>query len=440
MTWRPGDRSGGRARLTVALAVALSTALAGCGGSSSQAGARSSGPSSSTSAQPAFEPTPHDLAQIRAVVAKRAAALDHDDLQEWLSTVDPDNASLRSHQRVLFDNLTQLPDLVASYSLDTHELLVPDPVPGHDPTLRPTAVEHIRFSTFSHPVGNPLHLTFVRRDGRWVVGADTEEDDPAHLAAAQERPWFGVPVAVHAAGPMTVVVDAAEKGSLPRLTTEVHDDIRVVASLLGLPPRYRLLVDATTNGGSTSFSSTSKEQAAAVTFGVYDTNRSGARYTHPAGMVIKINPRLVDRLSTDTALIRHELTHYLLSQDYAGGSPKWLSEGIATWVQYYPDDFRSLAVPAAFYRRLQHADHRLPIVGLFNDDPAVNYQIAQAAVTWLVDHYGVSRVLALMKAYREGYAGPDVDALTPRLLRTVLGVSEQQVVDGAFGLLASYQH
>src|SRR3954453_21273549 len=87
-------------------------------------------------------------------------------------------------------------------------------------------------------------------------------------------------------------------------------------------------------------------------------------------MVIKINPRLVDRLSTDTALIRHELTHYLLSQDYAGGSPKWLSEGIATWVQYYPDDFGSLAVPAAFYRRLQHADHRLPIVGLFNDDPS----------------------------------------------------------------------
>jgi hypothetical protein len=61
-------------------------------------------------------------------------------------------------------------------------------------------------------------------------------------------------------------------------------------------------------------------------------------------------------------------------------------------------------------------------------------------VTWLVDHYGVAKVLTLMKAYRDDYAGADVDALTPRLLRQVFGVTEQQVVDGAFGLLASYQH
>jgi len=61
-------------------------------------------------------------------------------------------------------------------------------------------------------------------------------------------------------------------------------------------------------------------------------------------------------------------------------------------------------------------------------------------VTWLVAHGGVEEVLALMKAYREHYAGADVDALTPRLLRRVFGVSEQQVVDGAFALLATYRH
>jgi hypothetical protein len=33
-----------------------------------------------------------------------------------------------------------------------------------------------------------------------------------------------------------------------------------------------------------------------------------------------------------------------------------------------------------------------------------------------------------------------VDALTPRLLRQVYGIDEQQVVHGAFTLLAGYQH
>jgi hypothetical protein len=436
MNRRLGGRSASATALVAGLVVALPALLAGCGGSSSQAGAHPPRPSASTR----FEPTPRDLNEIRAVVAQRANALNDRDVHEFLATVDPTNDSLRSHQRTLFDNLTELSGLLASYSIDTSVLLVPDPVPGSDPTVRPSAVEHIAFSTFPHPVGNPLHLTFVRRDGHWVVGADNEEDDPSRLAAAQERPWFGVPVAVRRAGPMTVIVDQRKKASLGSLTAEIHDDIRVVASLLDIPARYRLLVDATSNGGTTSFSSTSNEQAAAVTFGVYDTDRAGEKYTDFAGMVIKVNPRLVDQLATNTALLRHELTHYLLSEDYSGGSPKWLSEGIATWVQYYPDDYPSLAVRPDFYRRLQHADRRLPVVGLFNTDPAVNYQIAQAAVTWLVDHYGVAKVLTLMKAYRDDYAGADVDALTPRLLRQVFGVTEKQVVDGAFGLLASYQH
>ena len=30
----------------------------------------------------------------------------------------------------------------------------------------------------------------------------------------------------------------------------------------------------------------------------------------------------------------------------------------------------------------------------------------------MVDHYGVAKVLTLMKAYRDDYAGPNLDALT----------------------------
>ena len=45
-----------------------------------------------------------------------------------------------------------------------------------------------------------------------------------------------------------------------------------------------------------------------------------------------------------------------------------------------------------------------------------------------------------MKAYRTGYPASNTDALTPRLLRQVYGVSQPSVVAGAFGLLDELHH
>jgi hypothetical protein len=70
----------------------------------------------------------------------------------------------------------------------------------------------------------------------------------------------------------------------------------------------------------------------------------------------------------------------------------------------------------------------------------VNYQIIEAAVARLVSHGGIPRLLELMKAYQTHYRGVDTDALTPRMLRLVYGIHEQQVMTGAFRLLAAYQH
>jgi hypothetical protein len=156
-------------------------------------------------------------------------------------------------------------------------------------------------------------------------------------------------------------------------------------------------------------------------------------------MAIKINPHESGSYSADAGLLRHELTHFLL-RDYSGSSPKWLVEGVATWIQYYPDSFGDSGVTADLYRRLLASDRRLPVLGLFNEDPQVNYEIAQAAVAWLVNNYGMPKLIELMKAYRQHYAGVDTDSLTPQMLRQVYGVSEPTVVSGAFGLLKQLQH
>jgi hypothetical protein len=50
------------------------------------------------------------------------------------------------------------------------------------------------------------------------------------------------------------------------------------------------------------------------------------------------------------------------------------------------------------------------------------------------------RLIELMRAYRDQYRDVNVDALTSRLLRQVYGVSQQQVVSGAFQLIATLRH
>jgi hypothetical protein len=433
-------RSGRGARLAAgALAGAL--VLAACGSHSSSS-ARPDLPGQATTRSPQkYEPTRRDFAAIRTLLDHRARAVLHDDESAFLATVDQRDHDLVAQQRTLFQNMAQLSVSSLSYTMDPSALLVPAAVEGDGPSVRPEIFEFLQIAgTLQHPVTNALEETFVKRGHRWLLGAETTPDDNEAFDSAQERPWYGVPIVARRLGPMTVLVDRDRAPTLDPLTTAIHDHIRFDADTLGVPASYRILVDATSNGNPTVFSSTSTEQAAAVTFGLGEADREDpTRFKALAGMAIKINPHEAGSYADDAGLLRHELTHFLL-RTYSGSSPKWLVEGVATWIQYYPDSFATTQVTDDVYRRLQAADRRLPVLGLFNDDPQVNYDIAQAAVTWLVEHYGMPKLLALMRAYRQNYAGVDTDSLTPRMLRQVYGIGEPAVVAGAFGLLDQLQH
>ena len=236
---------------------------------------------------------------------------------------------------------------------------------------------------------------------------------------------------------MTVLVDRDAAGTLDGLVDSISDDLDYTADVLDLDPVHDLLVDATSNGIAVNFSALTKVEAAAVSFGLFgpSSTGSGAR----VGSAIKINPDIVAEALEQRGLMRHELTHFLL-RDLNGSAPKWLAEGMASYVEYYPSDFSRLVVEDKFYDTLMAAERRLPIVGLFATDPAVNYPVSQAAVAWLEQRGGVARLKELMRAYRKGYQGVNVDALTPKLLRRVYGVRERAVVAGAFELLSQLHH
>lgn len=424
--------------LGVLLALSL---LAACGGSTSSGpGATTPSPGttspSGSSLSGKYQPTPADFRAVAAVLDRRAHAIRAHDLGAFLGTVDRSDATLVSRERMLFANMTRLPLASLRYAMDMSAALVPARISGHDPVLHPQVTEFLQLAgSLVRPVTNAVNETFVRRGDRWVVGAE-----PADQHQVQWRPWSGAPIAVRRTAAMTVIVDRSRASTLTSLTQAVHDDIAFDASQLGVPATYRVVVDATSSGAATTFSSLSKEEAAAVTFGLVEgTRESPVVGRRLAGLAIKVNPHNAAQLTQSTPLLRHELTHYLL-RSYSGSSPKWLSEGIATWIQYYPDSFSALAVPSALYSRLMRADRTLPSIGLFNDDPDVNYIVSQAAVTWLVSHYGMPKLIELMQAYRTHFRDVNADAITTRMFREVYGVTQREVVSGAFGLIAELHH
>lgn len=427
------------------LAVAASL-LAGCANSDKTSGPDAgAGPSaSSTTTSPSkssdggkYQPTHQDFRAVARVLDRRARAVQAHHEGAFLATVDRSDKPLVARQRTLFDNLAGLSLTSMRYRMDMSAALVPARISGHDPVLHTQITEFVQLGgSLDRPVTNGIDETFVRRGNRWLLGSD----GGSGAGGVQWRPWGGPPISSLRTDLMTVLVDRSRASTLQPLSQAIHDDIAFDAAQLGVPASYQIVVDATSTGGSTKFSSLSKEEAAAVTFGlVSGTRESPAVGRRLAGLAIKVNPKYAGTYAQNTPLLRHELTHYLL-RSYNGASPKWLSEGIATWIQYYPDTFSALGVSPALYSRLMHADRTLPSIGLFNDDPDINYIVSQAAVAWLVSHYGMSKLIELMKAYRDNFHDVNADALTTRMLRQVYGVTQQQLVTGAFGLIAELHH
>ena len=377
-----------------------------------------------------YDPTPGDYAQISLMLAQRAAAVVKGDQESFLESLDPEQPTLAEQQLVLFDNFRELGVTTLRYNLDRETIVTPDAVPGDDPFFRPEVAEVVGLPhTTRKPLVNPARMTFVKRENQWYVAGDSQPRDSDAYDAPLERPWFGEPISMTTRGAMTVLMDKAEDGRLDDLADSVTDDVLVASTRLQRDPQYRLLVDATSNGFAVDFSSVNDEEAAAVTFGLLGLDRDGYGLSAYA---VKVNPDLVSLATRQPGLMVHELTHFLLAR-VGGAAPQWASEGVADWTAYpsVPAYVLVYGDPSAVL-----AEDRLPIRGTFNLDPSVSYALSYGAVTYLVAQRGIDRFLDFMLEYRKRYDGPDVDALTPKLLKRFYGFTEDHVVQEAQRLLS----
>jgi hypothetical protein len=423
-----------RRALVAALVVSVVTGLGGCSLDEGDVAARRTSAQGAPSATvDPDDPTPEDLDEIQRLLAARAQAALAEDREAFLATVDPKQPKLLAQQRTLYENLAALDLTRMSYDLDRQTLLVAAGVPGKDKTARPAINEYIQIEgTLNKQVINPVQMTFVQRESGWYLGAENQRKVTTSMESPQERPWFGGPIAVRRSGEMTVLVDRPKADILDGLVDSVRADIAYAADVLELKPEYDVLVDATSNGLSVDFSKLAKEEVAAVSFGLYG-------YGGRVGSAIKLNPENVAQVLDQENLMRHELTHYLL-EDYNSSVPPWLSEGVAMYVELEARDLSRYVVDDEFWDTLQESDRDLPGKGTFSLDPSTNYFIGVAAVIRLVNRAGIDDLKRLMRAYTKAYDGPNVDALTARLLRKIYGMREQELVNEAFAELAELHH
>jgi hypothetical protein len=402
--------------------------VAGCDGSKSSSDQSLSAAPSNASDDESFQPTDDDRAAIRAVLEARATAVSEGYRDAFMATVDTVNGDLVHQQQLLFDNLQKLPVTEIGYTVDDGAGFVAAEVEGDDPVFRPRVFEQVRLDIDSLPVTNILENTFVRRDGTWLLGAESKPGEHETDHESQSRPWAGaIPIAVARSGRLLVVVDRRRNDVGRALAREMVGYIRFAARALGVDPSYDVLVDATTVGDPIGVSSVDSEQAAAATITVTHFGVDDEEDPDYAGTRIKVNPDRADRVVSDTQVMRHELTHYLTVRRLEA-TPIWVTEGLAEWVSTAPSSLDDLVItdPSVIDTAL-NAPKRLPTDGRWGQDPTTDYLVARAAMSRVVETFGMAKVFEMGRAYAR-VPGDDADQKTDRVLRRVLGITEAQLV------------
>jgi hypothetical protein len=137
-------------------------------------------------------------AAVRQLLAQRASALLRRDEGAFLAVVDPAATELRERQQALFDALAEVPLKIWRYRLDARVERPADAVLdrkyGRDRWWAPdVALEHAIEGYDERATVAEHHLTFVKRDGRWLLGAD--DDFEAVGLATPRALWDRGPVA-----------------------------------------------------------------------------------------------------------------------------------------------------------------------------------------------------------------------------------------------------
>ena len=281
-------------------------------------------------------PADSRLGDVQRVLDARAAAVLKGDKQAFLDTVDPKApAEFKEAQGRLFDGLHSVP--LASYTLtarldDTGDLSTATRSRYDAPTFLPETRQRMRLKDFDAvDAVDPLYLTFVQRDGRWLVAAD---NDLSLLGIDTARGlWDFGPVVAHPTAHFLVLSHPAESPRAKALGDIAEEAVGVLGQRWTLPWPGRIPVVLPSNAtelGAIIQATVDVEKF--VAFVSYSSVRDTSyEVTAPRVYIQDANlAKYGHQFQVETLV--HELVHAASAPLAGPFIPAWVHEGVADWV------------------------------------------------------------------------------------------------------------
>lgn len=369
-------------------------------------------------------------AAVTRLLDARAAAVLRRDRDAFLATVDAASPEFRTRQASLFDALATVPLRSWAYDVDERDAAPPtDALDARYRTAywRPSVtLRYALDGVDDRPTAERQGLTFVARNGRWLLASDTDRPDrptPRGL-------WDNGPVVAVRGTHSLVLGHPGQDALLRRTATEADRAVETVTAVHGRdwPRRVAVLVPDTVPELAAVLGEAKDLSAiAAVATARLDGPEDA---TVPVGDRVVLNPSTFPTLGASgrRVVLTHEVVHVATRRVTGPAAPVWLVEGYADHVGYtgagvavtsaareLTEDVRAGRLPAALPRDADFA----------GTNPALPqaYEGSWLACELIADEYGRA---ALRRFYLAVGAGTGrSDAVVRTAMRDVLGTTPE---------------
>jgi hypothetical protein len=249
----------------------------------------------------------------------------------FLATVDPQaSAPFKAAQARLFDGLRSLP--LADYRLEARTQDSGDLAGGRPHTYLPETRQRMRLKGYDAvDAVDSLWLTFVERDGRWLIHND---DDLSVLGLDTARGlWDFGPVAAQPTPHFLMLSHPAEAGRAQALGAIAEEAVALLNSRWTQPWPGRIpVVLPSDNAELAAIIQSTLDLDKFVAFVGYGAVRdSGYEPTAPRVYIQDKNLGRYSR-SFQVETLTHELHHAAVAPISGPLIPAWVHEGVADWV------------------------------------------------------------------------------------------------------------
>jgi hypothetical protein len=369
------------------------------------------------------------IAQISALLDRRAEAMLGGDFVAFLATVDPADAAFVARQRHLFDGFQQLG--LASYDLRISDALWPEltttrEVARYGPNLDPRVLhveERYRLEGYDPaPALEDLYLTFIRSGEAWRIVSDSDLDDLTLYSG--RKLWENGPIVIRESEHFKYVSHPDQADAAGHILEASERALDRVGERWPVPwpERVPILAPSTTEELRRMIQATF-DLDVFVAFASSGVDRAVG--WDVVGHRVILNWPTFSSFSEETQedILTHELLHVATRGTVGPATPSFVEEGIAEWVSD-DDDAVYLAprVDAGTFDRALPEDHEFRTGS--SADILTSYEESAAWGRFAVERYGVDDVAEFYRLLGEPRTAPGTwEYHVDRAARAAFGAS-----------------